>query len=440
MDPFLPKPDEAAARFEAARGYEVALSRLLIAFIFTGLAFLVGPGSLLGFANLLAISRHEAAHAVTAAWLQAHGHAEIYGWVGSFILGIGFHSLTRQHNTRIALPRAWACWAMWTAGVGLRWSASVYAWHWRVLLPLAGGLELAAFLIFFTTVRSAHRRQPGERRAPMPGWILLVFTGALGFLLTLLLNAAADICLAGWGAAPMDTPRFDAMLVAVMTWAFLVPFVLGFSTRWFPIFAGLRPAPDRAPRTLALLVGAGAVATIAQAAVLAAALWLALALAAVAALGVARPARQPAKTQGIHRSFPWFLRGAYGWLVVAGALGLWAALDHAASGAGGAARHALTVGFIAGMVLTIGPRILPAFSGMRTLFSPALMLWTLALLELGCLLRVSGELLAYPNWAPLAWTWLPWSAAIEVTAFVLFAINIAATLLRAPEHVRRRSC
>ncbi|MGH9480139.1 MAG: hypothetical protein ACRD1A_12975, partial [Terriglobales bacterium] len=213
-----------------------------MAFLGSGLAFLIGPGSLLGFTNLLAISRHQAAHAVTAAWLQAHGHAEVYGWVGSFILGIGFHSLTRQHNTRISLPRAWTCWALWTAGVALRWAAAVYTWHWRALLPVAGGLELAAFLIFFTTVRAAHRRQPHAAREALPGWIVLVFAGALGFLLTVALNAAADVWLARWGAAPVNPPGFDAMLVALMTWAFLVPFVLGFSTRWFPVFAGLRPA------------------------------------------------------------------------------------------------------------------------------------------------------------------------------------------------------
>src|SRR6185312_4304954 len=50
---------------------------------------------------LMAISQRQAALAVSPAWLQAHGHAEVLGWVGSFILGIGFHSLTRPNQARV---------------------------------------------------------------------------------------------------------------------------------------------------------------------------------------------------------------------------------------------------------------------------------------------------------------------------------------------------
>ncbi|MGH9520129.1 MAG: NnrS family protein [Terriglobales bacterium] len=424
--------------FENAKAYEQRLSRLLMAFLATGLVFLLGPGSLLGLANLFAISRHEAVHAVGAAWLQAHGQAEVFGWVGSFILGIGFHSLTRRGGHRIRLGWAWACWWLWTAGIALRWPAGVYAWHWRVLLPLGGAAALAAFVIFQRTIAGAHRPRPGEAREPTPGWILLVLTGAAGFALSLLLTLGGDVWLALRAHAPVLPPELDQRVVAVLTWSFVVPFVLGFSTRWFPIFAGLRPAPERGVRWLAVLVAVGTGLELAGWTPAAAIAWLGVALLAVVALGIARPPRQPAKIQGVHGSFPLFLRAAYGWLVVAASLGVWAALDGAASGTGGASRHALTVGFIAGMVLTIGPRILPAFSGMKALYSPRLMLLALVLLEAGCLLRVTGEVLAYPGWLALAWAWLPWSAALEVAAFVVFAYNLARTLLRPPEHMRLR--
>ncbi|MGH9392611.1 MAG: NnrS family protein [Terriglobales bacterium] len=425
-------------------GYERRLARLLRAFLASGLVFLLGPGSFLGLWNLFAISQRQASLAVSPAWLQAHGHAEVFGWVGSFILGIGFHSLARPGGKRVAMPWAWCCWALWTAGVALRWLAGVYAWHWRAALPLAAGLELAAYCIFRQSLRGAHRRAPAAAhtalpRPRQPGWMLLVWVGAFGFLLVLALNFAAAVWVAIWGQAPVMPAPWDARLVGLMTWAFLVPFVFGFSTRWLPIFAGLRPAPERAARWLAAMVAAGAAATVLGLATVAAACWLGLALTALLALGVLRPAAQPAKTQGIHPSFPVFVRLAYAWLALAGGLGLWAALAPAASGAGGAGRHALTVGFIAGMVLTIGPRVLPAFSGMRTLYSPRLMLGALLLLEIGCGLRVLGEVLAYPGWWSVAWRWLPLSASLEVGAFTLFAYNLARTLLRRPEHLRRRS-
>ncbi len=65
----------------------------------------------------------------------------------------------------------------------------------------------------------------------------------------------------------------------------------------------------------------------------------------------------------------------------------------------GASRHALTVGFIAVMVFCVGQRILPAFAGMRLLWSTRLMFAGLLLLTTGCTLRVSSEVLAYQGYA-----------------------------------------
>lgn len=434
------------AAYADTQRYERRLARLLIAFLASGLVYLLGPGSFLGLWNLFAISHRQTAGAVPAAWLQAHAHAEVYGWVGSFILGIGFHSLTRLRHARVSLGWAWTCWALWTVGVGLRWATGVYAWHWRIALPASAVIELAAFAIFQRSIWVTHRPQPsGAEPAPraarsrveLPGWIMLVFTGAMGFLLTLILNLAADFCLAVWGGSLTYTPGFDRCLVELLTWAFLVPFIFGFSTRWLPIFAGLRPAPQRMPLAIIAALAVGIVATLSSATLLAAVAWLLAAGFAIEGLGLFRPALQPAKTQGIHPSFRFFLRCAYFWLLVSALLGLAAALMPGVAGIGGAARHALTVGFIAGMVLTIGPRILPAFSGMRVLYSSRLMLLALALLEVGCTLRVAGEVLAYPDWWRWAWHWLPLSAAIEVAAFTLFAYNLIRTLLQPPAHLVR---
>jgi len=75
---------EEIFRLNAAR--ETALSRLLMLYISTGLFFMLLPGTFLGVWNLLAISSHRAADSVSAAWIQAHGHAQIFGWIGTFIL------------------------------------------------------------------------------------------------------------------------------------------------------------------------------------------------------------------------------------------------------------------------------------------------------------------------------------------------------------------
>lgn len=418
------------------RRYEQRMSRLLIAFISSGLVYLLGPGSFLGLWNLFAISQQHAPFAVTATWLQAHGHAEVYGWVGSFILGIGLHSLTRRHHMRVNFAWAWTCWAVWTGAVGMRWLTGIDAWHWRVLLPTSAALELFAYGIFQTTVRKAHKRVPGQPREALPGWVLLVLTGALGFGLTLVVNLAGALYQAGWGTSAAFSPLWDHRMVELMAWAFLAPFVFGFSTRWLPVFAGLQPSRDWVPRTLAPILAAGAIVVLAGWWLPGAFLWAAAAAVAVTGLNVFRPAVAKAKTQNVHPTFPWFLRFAYGWLLISATLGLCSAFSPATMGLSGAGRHAFTVGFIATMVLTIGQRVLPAFAGMKLLHSPVLMFLSLAALEVGCLLRVSGELLAYSGWWPLAWSWLPFSAGLEVAAFTLFAYNLARTLASPPAHLR----
>src|SRR5262249_894443 len=85
--------------FEIAAAREVRLSRMLMAFIVTGLVFMLLPGTFLGAWNLVTISSHRAAGTASAAWIQAHGHAQIFGWIGTFILGIGYYSIPKLRRT-----------------------------------------------------------------------------------------------------------------------------------------------------------------------------------------------------------------------------------------------------------------------------------------------------------------------------------------------------
>ncbi len=424
----VPAPDPAPSPeqiFQLALAREVGLSRLLVAYIAAGLAFMLLPGTFLGVWNLLSISAARAAGSVAPAWIQAHGHAQVFGWIGSFILGIGFYSIPKLLRARaFALWRGWLCWAAWTAGVALRWIGNVYGWHWRMLLPVSAVLELGAFALFFAAV-AGHRAPGQDKLAP---WIWSVIAGALGFMLALATNAAACLWLALRGSSPKFSPAFDLGFLVLAAWGFMVPFVWGFSARWMLIFLGLRPLRGRA------LVGAAAFNAIGVLAALAG--WLAAAtvllivgaLIAVIALRMFEPAAQPAKTRGVHPSFPYFVRAAYVWLLIAAALGIWAAMAGGeAAGIWGASRHALTVGFIATMVFSVGQRVLPAFSGMRHLYSPRLMFASLILLMAGCALRVSSEALAYQGVLASAWAWLPVSALTEMTAVTLFAINMAAS-------------
>lgn len=422
--------DKTKSIMERAIAREQSLSRMLMAYIIAGLVFMLVPGTFLGVWNLIKISSREAAESVSPAWIQAHGHAQVFGWVGSFILGIGFYSIPKLRKLkRFALWSAWLTWALWVIGVTVRWFSNIYPWHWRMALPLSATLELAAFLIFFQVVAS--HRSSGSARALEP-WVFVVIAATLGLLASLLLNLGASFQLALNAGSPAFPHRFDQRYLTVSTWGFVVPMIWGFSARWLPVFMGLRPLR----KVLLLLALAfnmvGVILGFLEHFVAAGIFLMAGAATAVAAIRFFEPAVKPAKTVNVHRRFPAFIRIAYGWSLIAAALSTWAALAGAAPGVWGASRHALTVGFIAAMIFCVGQRILPSFCGMRVLWSPKLMLVMLVLLMSGCTLRVGGEILAYQGYARWAWDILPLSALTELTAVTLFALNLIVTFARAP--------
>jgi hypothetical protein len=145
--------------------------------------------------------------------------------------------------------------------------------------------------------------------------------------------------------------------------------------------------------------------------------------------------RQPAGDPGA----AWlrrFARTAYGWMIVSGMLLLWLRLSELLSplapldqhAVGGAARHALTVGFASLMIVGMAWRMLPSFTG-RSRPGPALVGAVYGLLVTGCLLRVAGQVgagLAGGIWyAPMGI-----SGWLELVGVTLFTLDILRLLKR----------
>ena len=392
------------------------------------------PGTFLGVWNLISMSRTNGPNSVAPAWLQAHGHAQLFGWVGSFIIGIGFYSLTKVQSTLNFPVRAgWSAWTLWTLGISLRWYAGVALWHWRLLLPMSAALELVAFGVF---VRSVRRHQPKRPDSSPESWMRIVMAATVSFLIALVANFVTTVYVALYADTPAFPHVLDQQLVLFFVWGILVPTIWGFNARWLSIFAGLQ-RPDGRALLIAYVFSVAGIAGIFLQWLEASSVSLLIAgLLSVYALRIWHRPVQPPKLLHIHGSFLTFLQIAYAWLIVSCILLVLAVtLDHA-GGIWGASRHAITVGFVAGMVFVIAPRIVPAFCGMRILWSARLMFWSLLLLHTGCALRVIAEPLAYERASAIAWSWLPVSAFLELAAVSLFALNLGVTLLRPPAHLR----
>jgi hypothetical protein len=425
-----PEPTKPAIPISIAR--EQQLIKLLMTYLFTGILFMLLPGTFLGVWNLFAISSAQSATSVPAAWMQAHGHAQLFGWIGSFILGIGFYSIPNLRRVSAwSFWDGWLIWSLWTIGVAVRWLSDVYLWQWRVLLPLSATLELLAVVLFLARTVQGHGLQKKLKDGP-GSWALLVVAGTVGLIVAMLFNAFECFMLAAAGASPAFPPEFNGRFLILSIWAFPVPIAWGFTARWMPVFLGLKPLRSKLIIAALAVNIMGLIAALAQSLLPCAILLLAGAVCMICALRIFEPADKPAKIQGVHKSFTLFMRIAYVWLMIASLFAVWAAIEPSAAGIGGAGRHALTVGYLMTMVFSVGPRMLPAFLGKKKLFSERLMFFALLLTNVGCLIRVSSETLAYQHYASWAWAFLPVSATMELTGVVIFTINMIGTFLQPP--------
>ncbi len=412
----------------ALAGLERTKSLILRAWIAAGMFFMALPGTLLGFSNLMAISAHHGAAGLPPAWMEGHGHAQVFGWIGSFILGIGFYSQPARGRSVTRIPLS--CFGLWVTGVALRWAANIYGWHWRILLPLSAGFELIAVLLFLTA--ASHHKLPNEPadnswRPRMELWMVSVLTGTAGLAAAVSFNFVECVRLALAGVSPSFPHALDQRYLVILGWGFIVPVVWGFSARWLPAFLGLVRPNSRLLGAALLLNVLGVVIGVCGQIRIAVLFMTAGAILSGTALRLVKRPNARAKTQGVHPSFPIFARIPYLWLAIAGALSVWAAFSDVHGGIWGASRHALTVGFAATMVFAIGPRILPHFGGIVRIFSTRLMLLSLLLLQVGCTLRVSSEPLAYEGIFFYAWKVLPLSGMLELSGVLVFAANILLT-------------
>lgn len=405
-------------------------SLMLRAWILAGLFFMVLPGTLLGFSNLMAIAAHHGLGNLSDAWIQGHGHAQVFGWVGSFILGIGFYSQPARGRSVLRIPLT--CFTLWTSGVAMRWFANIYGWHWRSLFPISAGFEVIAVLLFLAA--ASHHKLPepaqGKQAKPrMEMWMISVLLGTVGLTAAVIFNFVECVQLAVHGTQLAFPHALDGKYLVLLAWGFLVPVVWGFSARWLPTFLAISKPNARMFREAMILDTAGVLCGVSGWTLAATVLLASSAVMIGLALHLTEQPQGHAKILGIHASFPTFIRLAYAWLVIAGCMSIWAALVDRHGGIWGASRHALTVGFVATMVFSIGPRILPHFAGVYSIFSKRLMFLSLLLLQLGCTLRVCSEPLAYEGIFSFAWKTLPVSGMLELSGVLVFTFNIALTFL-----------
>jgi len=360
--------------------------------------------------------------------VNAHGQAQIDGWVGLFIMGFALQMFPPVWHARLA-GRRWRLVPLvaMLAGVVIR-SVAMSIPLGTVAPPLAmvgSGLQLVATALFagmlvLTFRRSLERAQP---------WVGFVFLALSCFVAQALFD--------GWHTwRTQMAPSREALLAQVATFqaplrdlqihGLALCMILAVSQRFFPPFLGI---PETGSRRGWLGLGAIAAGLLLESTLFVAlrltgdhrwagGLYLGWVLLAVGALTVALPWRlwrAPARNGGSAT----FIRLGYAWLGLSFAMLLLLPAYQAVSGIPfshayyGAIRHAVTVGFVSQMIVGVSTLVVPLTPRTATLRP------TLVLLNLGCLLRVSLQIAS--DWIPAAFRVIGASGVLELLALVLWA-------------------
>jgi Domain of unknown function (DUF1858)/NnrS protein len=406
-------------------------------FFTAGIGVVLTAGAAWGALLLWRIGLSGAFTAVSIHDVNAHGHAQIFGWVGLFIMGFAYQAFSRMWHTDLRWPRlAVTTLAMMLAGIVLRSVGMTAAGGgtWAVALAMLGGaLEVGAVVIFAVQIVATFRRS-GAVFEPYVGFVV----AALGWFVvssvfsvwhtwnTMTATGHDELL---WYVATFQAPLRDLQIHGLALFM-----ILGVCLRMLPgLFDAPRIKDRRAWTALGLLLTGVIGETLLFIAyrltgnhALAAALMAPWLLLAAGILVIALPWRLWRPFTVTDRSGK-FVRAAYGWLAISMLMLLLLPVYQWASGIPfshayyGAMRHAITVGFISLMIMGFAAKVVPTLNGLDTrTLSP---LWgPFLLVNVGCFLRVSMQTLT--DWHAGFFAVVGVSGVLEVAGLAWWLLRI----------------
>ena len=440
--------EKLLADLEAAKDAPAAVYRedlgdvLYRRFFKAAIVVILTAGATLGAAMLLLYGLRRSFTSLDLfAPIQAHANAQVFGWVGLFVMGFACQGLPRFKFVRLWRPDLanLSCVTM-LAGLALRMAA---AWPWpgQTALGLAGGCLEAVAAMLFVVVIARTLRESRSR----DDWDKYVVVSLVGFAIVALLEPVMF-----W----ITRPGIEADQLIRRVGTFMGPYrnlqllgfaglmILGVSQRILPTAFGFRQPGKTVAKIAFFLLTAGLALDLAgwaafrstKAPAWAIASWLGTSAYATGALLLAWSLR--AFTRGDGDRSTKFIRAAFLWMAVAcvmvfaepfytRAMGL--RFSHAYHGA---IRHAFTVGFISLMILGVSAKVVPILGGIETRSLPGL--WVpFLLVNAGNAMRVTFQVLTDVVPGP-AYPIMGVSGTLEVAGLTVWGVHLWRLLDRRP--------
>lgn len=413
--------------------------RPLLPFMATALAFALGAGFVLAVLAPLAAAGTLPWQTHYTALVQAHGAAQLEGFAGLFVMGMGLRLAPRFAGVHQPPHRvSFVIYGLVVVGLAVRLVAQVMSTgpsggllRLSAVLTGAGHLGFAATLLAILLSGKRHR---GD------SWWWLILLGAVATLAWGAI-AFAGLWRANGGVLAAENTRST-------TWVALLggvgAFTWGVQAQTVPVFYGRkRPPITRLAGPTALLALGATLATagaLRRDDALTAGGFIAGGLAVVSLTVLAgavagSPHRMRPRAQPVAR----FLVAANRWAVAGGVLlaltGIRLAMGSASAGTEDAARHALTVGFITGLIIGMASLIAPMFAVERVVPGErrAEIYFAFPALQAAAAIRVGAALLSGDVSETARQHALAFSGALAWLAVAAFAYALVRAVRNAPK-------
>ena len=215
-------------------------------FFKAGIITTLTAGAAWGALLLIKIGFKSSFTAISIFDVNAHGHAQIFGWVGLFVMGFAYQAFPRfRHTTLWNPPLAVFSFYLMIIGLVVRvfseplHQATPFFW----LGVLGGALELAAILLFVVIIL----RTVQQSQKPLVAYDYYIGAALFWFVV----QAALDLFHLYQTTL---APNREALLSQVATWqaplrdiqihGFAMTMILGVSQRFFPGMLGFPEIPN----------------------------------------------------------------------------------------------------------------------------------------------------------------------------------------------------
>ena len=446
---------KVAAPEVSADDMESAYENIYEKFIKTAIVIALSTGCVYGAFILFYMGIQHSLYSVPKVLIETHGHTQIFGWCGLFIMGVSYFVLPRFYAVRIYSGKlANLSFYFMVAGIFL-------VFTYRTLLPLNNhfffkalilsgcSLEILAVLMFLIvavkTVLSAEKQE-------LETYETYLFSGYLWFLIVTVAHAGIVLYMINVNETVFPHAAIYP-LRHIQVMGFITLVIFGVLSRTLPAFLGLKTPNAKMNLIIMFMLNASVLVRAVSQPLMtyyadvnlpfyyvfntlyftSACVELLSILLFLYNLNILTKPEVDFSGMEIEKSYEKFVWAGILWLIVAEIGMIIFAVQESFVGVPvshamiGSYRHAVTVGFITMMIFGFASRIIPISQGVK-LHSYSSLTMCFILINTGSFLRVVFQPIAVHTGSVPSYLIMGISGLIESVAILLFGINIWRTL------------